>query len=585
MKKPLLFAIILLSARLSAQEASLPPVFNGPQFETLQRDHRARVYLPPQKIVWSSQAGVSGAENLFRAGDGQSTTASVPQCVMRSSDGEQGSILLDFGREIQGGLQLVTGGVEGNRPIRVRVRLGESVSETMSDVGGPGGATNDHAMRDFIIELPWLGVCETGNSGFRFARIDLLDEDRNLPLKEVRAIFTYRDIPYLGSFSSSDPRLDSIWMTGAYTVHLNMQEYLWDGIKRDRLVWLGDMHPELRTINAVFGDNEVIRRSLDLARDETPLPGWMNGMCSYSLWWVLIHRDYYMYGGDREYLMQQKDYMSRLLTILEKTVGEDGRERLRGGGRFLDWPTSQNTPAIDAGLHALMLMTMEAGAYMCAEMGDETLSAKCAAAAERMRGVVPDYTASKQSAALIAMAGIVPAGEADSKVLSVGGVKDFSTFYGYYMLQAKALAGNYAEAMDNISEYWGGMLDLGATSFWEDFDIEWKRNGARIDQIIPEGMVDVHAAYGGYCYVGLRHSLCHGWASGPTAWLSEHVLGIKIVEPGCRVVKIEPNLGDLGWAEGSFPTPYGVIKVRHERLSDGSVRSKIDAPKRIKILK
>jgi alpha-L-rhamnosidase len=40
---------------------------------------------------------------------------------------------------------------------------------------------------------------------------------------------------------------------GADTVHLCMQDYLWDGIKRDRLVWIGDMHPEVSTINAVFG--------------------------------------------------------------------------------------------------------------------------------------------------------------------------------------------------------------------------------------------------------------------------------------------------------------------------------------------
>ena len=64
-------------------------------------------------------------------------------------------------------------------------------------------------------------------------------------VKEATAILRYRDIPYVGSFRSSDPRLDSIWMTGAYTVHLCMQEYLWDGIKRDRAVWLGDMHPEV----------------------------------------------------------------------------------------------------------------------------------------------------------------------------------------------------------------------------------------------------------------------------------------------------------------------------------------------------
>jgi hypothetical protein len=39
-----------------------------------------------------------------------------------------------------------------------------------------------------------------------------------------------------------------------------------------------------------------------------------------------------------------------------------------------------------------------------------------------------------------------------------------------------------------------------------------------------------------------------------------------------------PQLGRLKWAEGTYPTPLGVITVRHERQSDGSVKSKIDAP-------
>ena len=41
-----------------------------------------------------------------------------------------------------------------------------------------------------------------------------------------------------------------------------MQEYIWDGIKRDRLVWIGDLHPEVMTVNTVFGYNEVIPKSL-----------------------------------------------------------------------------------------------------------------------------------------------------------------------------------------------------------------------------------------------------------------------------------------------------------------------------------
>ena len=35
-------------------------------------------------------------------------------------------------------------------------RLGESVSEAMCDIDGVNGASNDHAMRDFTIRLPWL---------------------------------------------------------------------------------------------------------------------------------------------------------------------------------------------------------------------------------------------------------------------------------------------------------------------------------------------------------------------------------------------------------------------------------------------
>jgi alpha-L-rhamnosidase len=129
------------------------------------------------------------------------------------------------------------------------------------------------------------------------------------------------------------------------------------------------------------------------------------------------------------------------------------------------------------------------------------------------------------------------------------------------------------------------MLDLGATTFWEHFEIDWLKNANRIDEPVAEGKVDVHATYGDHCYKGFRHSLCHGWASGPTSWLSEYVLGVRVMEPGCRKVKIEPHLGDLEWVEGSFPTPYGTIFIRHEKDANGKITSKIRAPKELKIIR
>ena len=544
-----------------------------------------RKFITPTRIVWKSDTtGVSikNVEKLLIPGIGQAVLNKDKCFTLKSSTSELPLVILDFGKEIQGGLELITSINNPKKMPRIRVRFGESVSETLSDVGVKG-ATNDHSMRDFLVTLPWLGRIEVGNSGFRFVSIQLVDTMAKLEIKELSAISTYRDIPYQGSFKCNDDRLNQIWMTGAYTVHLNMQNYLWDGIKRDRLVWVGDLHPEVMTVNSVFGYNEVVPKSLDLCRELTPLPDWMNGLGSYSMWWVIIHKDWYKYQGNLEYLKQQKTYLFQLLNLLATKIDSTGSEKLIGG-RFLDWPSSENPKVIHAGLQSLMVMTFQAGAELSAALGDKSMVEFCNNTVLKLKNHIPVAGDSKQAAALLTLSGYGLAEKYNDDVLSKNGVHNMSTFYGYYMLKARAQAGDYQGALDNIREYWGSMLDLGATTFWEDFDINWMKNANRIDQPIAAGKVDVHSSYGGYCYKEFRHSFCHGWASGPTSWLSEYVLGVKVIEPGCKTVKIEPHLGDLQWVEGTFPTPFGVIKIRHNKMPNGKIKSIIVAPKAVKVI-
>ncbi|MGJ7033847.1 hypothetical protein [Niabella hirudinis] len=557
-------------------------VAQGNPAEKKLKSPLTREYIYPRRIVWQ-QGQVSGAEQLLKEGIGQASLNNSNVVILKAAEKGTASILLDFGREMNGALEIITGMWPGsNSPRQVHIRFGESVSEAMAELGAHG-STNDHAIRDFNLLIPWLGKVQTGESGFRFVRIDLQDVNAEVHLKEVRVIATYRDIPYLGSFKSSSERLNKIWQVGAYTVHQNMQDYLWDGIKRDRLVWVGDLHPEVSTVNTVFGFNEVVPRSLDLARNTTPLPGWMSGISTYSMWWIIIQRDWYMHYGDLGYLKQQKDYLQGLLKqIAGKVV--DGREQM-DGNRFLDWPSSKDSVAVHAGLQAMTIWSLESGADLCAILGDAATEKQCRETAAEMRKVVPPHNNSKQAAALLSLVGMMDPGKAYSDVLSVGGAKNFSTFYGYYMLEAMAKAGKYREAMNIIKEYWGGMLDLGATTFWEDFNIDWMKNAARIDELVPAGKVDVHATYGDYCYVGHRHSFCHGWASGPTVWLSEYVLGLKVVEPGGNVFRLEPHLGDLSFAEGTLPTKLGVIRVKHVKDKTGKVITTVRAPKGIRILR
>ncbi len=536
-------------------------------------------YLTPVRVM-QAIGPVEDVQYLLQPYEGQVST-SEDEVVMLH---EGASILLDFGKEIQGGIQIVRTIDGSHQAARFRLCLGESVTEALSSVDAPGTtATNDHSARDVEISVPWLGSMEYGNSGFRFARLDLLDADGEaVGLVTVRAISRLRNIPYLGSFRCSDERLNQIWQTGAYTVHLCMQDYLWDGVKRDRLVWMGDMHPEVMTANTVFGNQAVIRKSLDYVRDNTPANDWMNGICSYSLWWIIIQHHLYQWYGDQAYLQEQYIYLAALLNHVMEQM--NGTREAFPEGRFIDWPSNDQPAVIHAGLQALSVRALEAGAEMAGWLGDSALKEKCLSVSRELRQYVPDMVGNSQAAALLSLSGMVGAAEASAIILQ-NGPEAFTSFIGYYLLEALARSGHYAEAMQLMSEYWGRMLDLGATTFWEDFNYRDAKNAARIDEVVPEGRFDIHADGGAWCYVGLRHSLCHGWASGPTAWLSAHVLGIEPVDPGCKTVRITPHLGQLEWAEGTFPTPYGVIEVSHSLRSDGSIRSKVKLPKGIKQVK
>ncbi len=543
--------------------------------------------MAPTRVVWTSETGAANADGLIGVKPGQALLKDVqPPCVLTAAtEGTGGGgVLLDFGVQLSGYVEIITPMTAKNDTPLVRIRFGESAAEAMAEFGGESNAQNDHALRDMTVRLPWLGKTMAGPSGFRFVRIDNVDPQLEVQLSEVRAVLQIRDVPRLGSFRCNDERLNRIWDVGAYTVHLNMQDYLWDGVKRDRLVWVGDMHPEVATINAVFGFNDVVPASLDLTRDVTPITEWMNGISSYSMWWVLVHEQWWMHQGDRAYLEAQKTYLQALLKKLAALVGPDGRERI-DGIRFLDWPSSPNEQGVTAGLQALLVMTLEAGERLMRTLGDPVIAQLCADAAARGRNVVPDVNGSKSGAALLSLAGMMDARETADNVLKVGGPRNISTFYGFYVLQALAKAGETDTALDFISTYWGAMLDLGATTFWEDFDLDWMENAARIDELVPEGKTDVHGGYGAYCYIGFRHSLCHGWACGPTAWLSENVLGITPLEPGFKRVRIVPQLGRLQWAEGTYPTPRGLIRVRHERQPDGSIKSQIEVPAGITVVR
>ena len=228
-------------------------------------------------------------------------------------------------------------------------------------------------------------------------------------------------------------------------------------------------------------------------------------------------------------------------------------------------------------------MALASAADIFEVYGDESMREKCLAVAENLKKILPEYKSNKQVTAMCSLSGLVDKDEVE-KILTSDILSGLSTFYGYYVLLALAKIGKTDAALDIIRGYWGAMLDLGATTFWEDFDIDWLENAGRIDEIVPEDKVDVHTTYGKHCYKKLRHSLCHGWASGPVPFMTKYILGVEVLEAGCKKIKISPELCGLEWVRGTFPTPYGVVEIEHKRV-DGRIESKVNAPTEIEIVK
>ena len=110
--------------------------------------------------------------------------------------------------------------------------------------------------------------------------------------------------------------------------------------------------------------------------------------------------------------------------------------------------------------------------------------------------------------------------EEEQKRLIEGNARGMSTFMSYYILKAVA-SFDKQKAIEMMKEYYGAMLNKGATSFFEDFDMDWVENTCRIDEFPKEGEKDIHGDFGKYCYVGFRHSLCHGWSAGVVTFIEE----------------------------------------------------------------
>lgn len=92
-----------------------------------------------------------------------------PDCTVfeNGNSGESAAVLLDFGREINGSVRILTFSSYSDGLVSVNITCGESVSEALSGLGCKN-STNDHAVRSADHLLPSYSDMTFNETGFRF---------------------------------------------------------------------------------------------------------------------------------------------------------------------------------------------------------------------------------------------------------------------------------------------------------------------------------------------------------------------------------------------------------------------------------
>ena len=469
--------------------------------------------------------------------------------VAQESIGE--GMLYDFGRETFGYVRL--SGLVGV----AHIYYGESREEALD---------KDHCETLDIVSPHQ----ELGSKAFRYVYVKTADNSHYDSLSMDYEYAPY-DESHSGTFACSDKLLNKIWEVGAYTMDLTTREFFLDGIKRDRWTWSGDAIQSYLMNYYLRFDTECVKRTIRQLRGKDPVTAHINTIMDYTFYWFKSILDYYQYTGDLTFISEMYPKMCTLMDyVLERTNSDGLVEGKADDWIFVDWVDfpmhKRGVLAFEQILFYKALMTM----HTCATLLHQTdpyqqlaenvigktrkllWNDDCQAWEHAIEEGEINHQITKFPNMFAILYDIVDDATKRNIVDSVmenNKIDPITTPYmRFYELEALCMMGRQTQVLQEIRNYWGGMLREGATSFWEKY--------------IPSEQGTEHLAMYGRPY---GKSLCHAWGASPVYLLGRYFLGIQPTQPGYATWEARPYLADLEWMEGRVPTPNGIIHIRMER--------------------
>ena len=462
-----------------------------------------------------------------------------------SKEPAEGGVLFDFGRETFARTHFRFSGMGTHA-----LRFGESREEAMS-------------AEWCVIRHQVKGADRADYEAQAFRYIFSND-----PAADVEAEYEYLPVPYRGAFHCDEDVVNRVWNMAAYTFHLNAREFFLDGIKRDRWVWSGDAYQSLFVNRYLFFDREIERRTLIALAGKPPFEAHLNGIMDYTFYWMIGLYEYYETYGDADLLRRIFPQAKRVMRFCRGRVDPDGF--MRGKERdwvFIDWAPMDRTGAL-CGEQVLFARALEFYGKICALLGEDSDGADAQAQAlqeavlrafwdEEKGAFVDSYESGKRfvtrhsnilACLFLPMDETKKASLYQHAILNDDVPQITTPYFKFYENLVHCEMGSGAGLEASIREYYGAMLDTGATTLYEQFDP-------------TQSGVEHYAMYGH----PFEKSLCHAWSCSPIYLLGRYRAGVRRTGIAYETFEVAPRLGDLNEFDCTVPLPKGEVRVRMDQ--------------------
>ncbi len=438
--------------------------------------------------------------------------------------------VLDFEEEVVGFLRMR---VKSEKEVGFRIFYGETINEAMGEI------SRDVCQHRMLVEEYRLrgGVQEFESRmrvGFRFARMEFFDCSASLIADGFSLRTSLYPVAFKGYFHCNDELLNRIWRAGYKTLHLCMQEYYIDAVKRDRFLWVGDARNEVLYNYYLFGDTALFEFCWDeMAKCQYPdgsIPSaygqGLSLIWDYVAWYVIAFHDYYLHTGKKEFLLKHKITIEKAVDWLISKAGDDGLIDIPANPLGVWMVVLNKAVGQDTLMNWLYMRSLEMAVELENIAGDSIR--------QNRYQDIRDKVASKVQALLQT----APIADCKANWSNATAMTE--------IVGQKFQNGHVDAAFKLIRDRWGAMLAGGADTLFEGF---YHEKYPSVTGVNPAEKVDFI-------------SYCHGWTGGATMLLMSEVAGIKPLVPGFERFSITPKPGDLTEFTAVVPTPYGEIAVR-----------------------